>query len=352
MMRENLSTSNFKNLLIIEGIVLMLLLLVPLAHFLGNAYEEAAAQNHVNAWNQRRFNEFYALPRNTLDIVFLGSSHSYCTFDPAIFNERLNISSFQLGMPLQHPDASYFTLREVLRYHMPQVVVMEVYWGVLRDDFDINQIDEFFKVFRNEELKREFIREFPLNERVKFHLPFIHRQKDFLTFANTTILNFAYERWGLTRTIRRRPGREFYRSLGYIYASYVMPEDEYIEIKNSNITSGRNWSMSRVQRQYLIRMARLAQEHDVQIVFVTAPISNVSFSRLSHYEYIHRTIAELAQEVGVSYIDFNLINQQTPLFSNEVFRDHGHLNHRGAVIASNYFATWLLDNGYIVLEEV
>lgn len=47
----------------------------------GNKYSAASTENQINNYNESRWNEFYKLPKNSLDMVFLGSSHSYCTFD-------------------------------------------------------------------------------------------------------------------------------------------------------------------------------------------------------------------------------------------------------------------------------
>ena len=49
---------------------------VVLFQQMGLRYQEAASHNIINAFTQKRFEDFYALPQNSLNMVFIGSSHS------------------------------------------------------------------------------------------------------------------------------------------------------------------------------------------------------------------------------------------------------------------------------------
>ena len=87
---DNLFTSNFKkNLIYVLKGILFLFALIPMIFVVGNKYSAASTENQINNYNESRWNEFYELPKNSLDMVFLGSSHSYCTFDPENFDSVL-----------------------------------------------------------------------------------------------------------------------------------------------------------------------------------------------------------------------------------------------------------------------
>ena len=167
-MADNLFTSNFKkNLIYVLKGLLFLFALIPMIFVVGNKYSAASTENQINNYNESRWNEFYKLPKNSLDMVFLGSSHSYCTFDPENFDSVLGTSSYQLGMPLQHMDSTYFTLLEVLNYQKPKKVIVEVYWDMLDDEFELTQAGYLFQVLRNTELEKQYIKEvFPLSQKI------------------------------------------------------------------------------------------------------------------------------------------------------------------------------------------
>ncbi|MCL2851639.1 MAG: hypothetical protein FWE20_01205 [Defluviitaleaceae bacterium] len=307
----------------------------------GGIYSEANDRNHVNLWSQQRFDDFYALPEGWLDMVFLGSSHSFTTFDPAQFEGRWN--AFQLGMPLQTPDSSFFTLLEVYNYQRPDIVVMELYWNVMRRDFEPAQVETFFRVLRSEELRQRYIDEvLPLNERVKYDIEAIRFQDAAFAFANAWIRNFTRDseifQDGYTPEIQ--PYIEYYRALGYVYSSRIMPQAEFERLSR---TPARrlNFQIAPSQRHFLEEMVRLTAEQGSQLIFVTAPISNVSFANILNYEDIHREISGFAELHGIPYLDFHLSNMEQELFRDYMFRDHGHLNDTGARVAGAYFIEWL-----------
>ena len=307
----------------------------------GAVYSQANDRNHVNLWSQQRFEDFYALPEGWLDMVFLGSSHSFTTFDPAQFEGRWN--AFQLGMPLQTPDSSFFTLLEVYNYQRPGIVVMDLYWNVMKRDFEPAQVETFFMVLRSEELRQRYIDEvLPLNERVKYDIEAIRFQEAAFAFANAWIRNFTRnsERFQDGYTPEIQPYTAYYRALGYVYTNRIMPPAEYERLRRTQ-PRRLNFQIAPRQRHFLEEMVRLADEHGSQLIFVTAPISNVSFANILDYDDIHREISGFAELHGIPYLDFHKRNIELGLFDDDMFQDHGHLNHRGALVAGAYFMEWL-----------
>ena len=154
-MPENSFISNFKTIL---KLVIFLIIVGVAFNKIGAKYKAAADKNIINAFTQQRYNEFYEQEPNSIDMVFIGSSHSYCTFDPEIIDPILGTSSWQLGTPLQHYDTSYYVLKEVLNYQKPKKVVLELYWDILKDEFEMKQANTFFEVLKNQSLKDEYIK--------------------------------------------------------------------------------------------------------------------------------------------------------------------------------------------------
>ena len=310
----------------------------------GDWYSEANDRNHVNLWNQQRFEDFYALPMGWLDMVFLGSSHSFTTFDPAQFYGRWN--AFQMGMPLQTPDSSFFTLMEVYNHQQPSIVVMELYWNVMNRDFVPAQLEGFFRVLDNRELQEKYIsRVMPVNEQVKHNIEAIRFQEAAFAFANAWIRDFTSEsdlfyEEGFVQDVP--VGIQYYRSLGYVYSSYVMTATEFDRIRRTP-AQRLNFSIAPRQRYFLEEMVRLTREEGSRLIFVTAPISNVSLANILDYDAIHREISGFAELHGIPYLDFNLRNLELGMFADYMFMDHGHLNHTGAMVAGAYFMGWLTE---------
>ena len=235
-MGDNSYTSSFKDIvLFILKCVVFAALVVPVLNYMGNKYAAASTENLVNTYNQNRWDEFYAQSENSIDMVFIGSSHSYCTFDPLIIDEGLGTNSYQLGMPLQHMDSTYYTLREVLNYQQPKDVVLEVYWDMLDDEFEITQAGYLFQVMRNEELEKEYIREvFPLSEKVKYNVNLFRYQADYFAYRTSELKEKIENNYNVsTPPAQKQEGTEKYRSKGYTYCDYNMLPDEFDKTNQS-----------------------------------------------------------------------------------------------------------------------
>lgn len=349
-MQENLYISNSKrkkhNIFIYLKLILFILLLFPSLKYIGNKYASASTENLINSYNEKRFNEFYNLPENSLDIVFLGSSHSYCTFDPEIFDKNLNTSSFQMGMPLQHLDSTYFTLLEILNYQSPELVVLEVYWDMLDDEFELKQAGMLFQVLKNKELEKQYIKEvFPLSEKIKYNTNVFKYQQDYFAYKSNKLNKKLQYKFDIKeKQIQKQEGIEQYRSKGYTYCNYKMLDDEFDKTNQFKNFDAKNWKVEKSQQKYLQKIIDLCKSNKIQIILVTAPIANISFEKIKNYDIIYNTINEFAVNNGLKYLDYNLINKNEKLLTNDNFRDDAHLNHSGVEIVDNHFINWIKSN--------
>lgn len=313
---------------------------------IGLRYQEAASHNIINAFTQRRFEDFYALPKNSLNMVFIGSSHSYCTFDPELFDNHFAISSYQMGTPLQHLDTSYYELLEIYHTQTPDVVVLETYWDVLDDKFEMKQANSFFEVLQNEKLKKEYIQKvFPLSEKIKYYLLPIRFQQDYFAYQANEISKKIEQTYEVQKKkIQYQEGEEYYRSKGYVYCNMGMLPGEYNETNQFRGLDGKYWEMDETQAGYVKKIAELCKQKGSELVMVTAPIALVSMDFIQNYDKIHQKMAALAEEVHANYIDYNVVNQQIKMLTNENFRDDAHLNDSGVQIVDRHFMNWLTEN--------
>lgn len=342
-MQENSFISNFKTVI---KLVVFLVIVIFAFNKAGAKYKEAADKNVVNAFTQQRYSEFYNQEPNSIDMVYIGSSHSYCTFDPEIIDSILKTSSWQMGTPLQHYDTSYYVLREVLNHQKPKKVVLEIYWDILKDEFEMKQANSFFEVLKNQELKDEYINKvFPINERIKYSLFPIRYQQDYFAYEANEIQNNLEEKYGVhKKALPEVKGTEYYRSRGYTYCDIIMPENEYDETNQFKGFDGEDWEFNRTQKKYIEKIIELCKNEGIELYFVTAPVANVSMDYIENYDIVHNTVAEFAKENNIPYIDYNIVNKDENLLTNENFRDDAHLNHSGVQIVDKHFAQWLMNN--------
>lgn len=85
-----------------------------------------------NFLNERFLNEgvdrnigFKVLPKDSMDVIVLGSSHAQYSFLPNLFNQETGLYSFVLGSPCQPYEVSYEMLKEALKTQNPELVILE-----------------------------------------------------------------------------------------------------------------------------------------------------------------------------------------------------------------------------------
>ncbi len=347
-MVQRLYIFNFKAVAVnLLKILAFLSVITAVAAFLGNKYKAASTENIINKFNEQRFGDFYKKEKNTCDLIFVGSSHSYCTFDPAFFDENAGVDSFQMGMPLQLPASTYYELKEIFGYQKPKTVVMEVYWGVLGEDFELNQANQLFQVLKNDGLKEEYITDvFPFAEKVKYSTDVLRYQGDYFAYKSNEydekIRNFIK----VYRTPdTKQEGIEEYGTKGFIYCDYNMLPDEYDLTNQYKEMDGKDYKPSDVQMKYLEKIADLCNENGAQLIFVTSPIAPVSMGYIKNYDLINACINDFAEKHNIPYFDYNIINAEEDLVTNENFRDDAHLNYSGAQIIDRHFLGLLEKEG-------
>ena len=71
--------------------------------------------------------DFYNLEEDTVDVLFLGSSHAAAAFSPVELYETFGIRSYNLGCEQQNVLLSYYWLQEALRFQKPKVVFLDTF---------------------------------------------------------------------------------------------------------------------------------------------------------------------------------------------------------------------------------
>lgn len=346
MKREHSSISNSKSKKLFAEVLVFVILFLSAYKFIENRYAEAATKNVINAYTKSRYDGFYELPENSLDMVFIGSSHSYCTFDPENFDSTMGTNSWQMGTPLQHYDTSLYVLKEVLKTQSPKLVVLDLYWDMLDDEFDMKQANSFFEVVKDKSVQEEYVKNvFPLNERVKYKLLPIRYQQDYFAYEADVIQKTSEEKLGVHgKQGVQSNGTEYYLAKGYTYCDTVIPDSELDETNQFKGLDGEEWEADKTQIEYLNEIVKLCYENNIELVFETAPIANVSMDYIKNYDVLHEKMADIAEGLGIKYLDFNIANRDEGLFRIENFRDDAHLNDSGVKIADKYYVNWLLNN--------
>ena len=252
-----------------------------------------------------RFRE--AARTGPVDVLFIGSSHCYRSFDPRFFAAH-GLKAFNMGSLSQSPITSYHLLHEYLDRLAPRVVVYELYWGVMDQDGTESALDLL--------ANRPF--SWSMAEMVL-------RTRSVVAVNGmlATLLDWGYQ--PIQDVAPNLRPDDTYVSGGYVETSRPPLDPAGVKLTRYKI---------RFRDEQMIYLRRIAQElrrRGITMIIVTAPVSEPYWRSLENPDEWRRKINRFARENGATYIDFN---SEARLRSANLFYDVDHLNSEGVRVFS------------------
>ena len=145
----------------------LLVVNLPIGYFL-KSYETVDLKGKSINFSQQQWEDYYQLEEN-IDLLVLGSSHAFRSFNPEVISNNLSqpIKTFNLGSPAQTPVTSYAVLLEVLKEHQPQLLIFDLYAMVFTEDFQLRNARFIWHAMEKDKGKESFFNNaFTLNEKI------------------------------------------------------------------------------------------------------------------------------------------------------------------------------------------
>jgi hypothetical protein len=287
---------------------------------LGGAYWYADRVMQPRKEDLLRYRKFYGLKKNSLDVLYLGSSFSVCHINPAIVWQDRGILSYHLGTSEQPFWISYYNLVECLKYQDIKVLVLEVYasaWGWEYNNAVIYGGTYALKLSRN---KINSIATATQPENfwdVFFGFPLSHSRRDLTKrdftdpFKNKAYPN-AYQKL-LGIHVNERPKIDTFKD--------TLP----LPLHDKEFT-------------YLMKILDLTAEKNIPLLLFASPFATITEGVQGHYN----TVKQIAAEYNnVQFINYNLLFDELEFNFAEDTHDGGHLNIKGAAKLSHHITNFL-----------
>ena len=275
-----------------------------------------------------------------VDMVFIGGSRTYRSFDTKIFDDELDLeNTLNQGCPAQRTTFSYYLLKDTLeRFHPKYVVIGSTYNGMI---YEQDTRDMLYNLDRlNLKNKLECVLDhygFNLGVQV-----LIERQHYINNLYPSKIKRNITEKNTFSKGEPIKDGAVV-RPSGY--------RGEHDSIEPGSVTfeygtTSGNFDKKEIndrQFEYYDKMVKLCKEKGIKVILVSGPCSLMNVYRTINYQGAVDYYTEYAKENGITYYNLNYIKDREKIFPDEMFIDKLHLNYEGGKRASEIFVKIIKD---------
>lgn len=282
---------------------------------------------------------FFTLPQNTVDCLFIGTSHIYCSFIPKQIYEETGITSACLATSAQSYQNTYWLLREALKKQHPKAVVMDIHSVT-------TQADEQVRNFRLHYTSGITIMPDLSLQKMKAYYDIKSKNTDWVEnmsiFDAYGFLEYKGDHKRNNHSLKElcnllfTPVKEF-TTLGFYPTTTVFP----IEELTPDISTDRYIDFySTIEYEYLSKICDLLEENGITLIMTRMPYTRDNFDDCHLYEQAY----DWMMQKNIRYVDFFPILEEIGIDKSRDFRDEDHLNINGAKKATLYFEEYLLEH--------
>lgn len=314
--------------------IIKVILFIFLGFVSFNILEKLLTKHNIRI---KRWEAFYKIPKNQLDIVFLGSSHSYTTYNPEIFDNILKVNSFNMASNSQALDQLYFNLCEILNYQKPKYVFIELF--SLAGDTRNNKGNWF--VYDNLDGQR-----LGLNK-IKAVVG-TRKKGDYLNSTTPFLRN--HNNWkkpeilseNLKRILNNNYESELIKFSGFEKIKSEMKEETAKKYEDEKPNEFKKFGISKYNKEYLNKIKQLSKKYNFKIIYVYSPMYRDYINPF--YQNKHNVLKEEALKYGDDFLDFNTIGKDIGLtkssFEN-AYNGYQHTSYKGSKEISQYLVEYI-----------
>ena len=281
--------------------------------------------SQIFRWNLRRYGNdntaFYSIEKDSIDVVFVGSSHSYCGFSPQVLCEETGLEGYNFASSNQSMLANYLWAKEAYSEQEYDVLIVEAMsFPMSHGDLE-NDMRSLYSM-KNSVHFYELARTYKRNAyKVFFPVFAFHNEWDTLSkdLFVSTMEEYMLE------------------NRGYIplYSVASPGTVEYVLDESSDERGYLNFA-------YVDKIREFCDEKGIQLIFAKTIMASNSVN-VWDMSY-HNTVQDYAEQYGISFIDFNTMfyREKAGLdIEHDIAEDLRHANDSGARKMTKYIGNFI-----------
>ena len=270
---------------------------------------------------------FYSLEKNSVDVLFLGSSQTFCSIDDRLLQEQYGINAYAFASSQQRLPITEYFLKEAVKYQHPKIIMVEV--SQVFTELDPEEESMFSYSYAPTKPSVE-----------KFLSLYDITNGDLKKSISYTLPLFQYHtRWNqvdiddVGYCISRTLNRYDYQSFGFQKRDGV--KKQKIDFLNKSKGQAKRIPVSNIAT--LDCIYKICNNNSINVIFFKTPVTNWTRSDSS-------VIKSFMKNRNYRFVDFNDKLSEIGIDSNNDFFDKSHLNYNGAQKTTVAIAQYLKKN--------
>lgn len=264
---------------------------------------------------------FYSVPKNTVEVISYGSSHSFSGLSTMEMYEKYGIGAYNYAWNWQQLNTTHLFIKDSLLYQKPKVILIETFYvNQIIEDEDMNAQIYYTRYLSNKEAIKEYLCQCfgnKLERYITYQLPILQFHDNWTSLNASSFHDIVY-----SDTCRKNMG--------------FSGESKIEEIELYDYTKFNQYNLCDSAIKELDGIVSLCKENDIKIVFYTVPWQG-------EYNYSN-AMKEYAKNNDCVYFNFFELAEEIGLDTKKDFCNWAHLNENGAKKVANYIGKYLSEN--------
>lgn len=290
--------------------------------------------------NFDKYKIFNNLEENSIDICYTGTSTPDMAINPAIIDETVGCESFNYSVTGARVQHLYYRIVDMLKTQNPSLLVIDttvfipiqpntkgmlLRWAFNSLPFSENKLDAINDLV-NKEDRLDYLNSYPL-----YHTRIFELTSDDFS-KGLSLYNYPAE------SIYPTPSQDGWRNNGTESLERV---DDFFENDFSEIIE--EIPIQEEQKEYLDKIVKLADENDMQILFISVPYKYTQEFTAEINVKINNYLRNNYESDSVKFFDMNTMYKEIG-FDYYYLKDEGHANEQGASLISKFLAEYIKNN--------
>ncbi len=261
--------------------------------------------------------DMYAQPADTVDVVFLGSSHIHCDVNTALLWRDYGIAAYDYSAAEQPLWITYYYLQEICKYQKPKLVVVDLYGPArFKDDYQYTWLTENLNGFK-----------FSMNK-VNMLMASCEPSRFFEYFPSLITYHMRYadigkEDWDYLFSSKN--DRAAFK--GFTPYFDVTPQTE------PTLGDDHQGGLTNKSRDYLNKIIQYCADNSIDLFLTVTP-----YITTYQDELVYNQVHDIANSYGIKFDSTNYSYSVMDIDFENDFYDESHLNYYGSCKFTRYIA--------------